>query len=520
LSAISERDEDGKIIRSLAVLVDITERKRAEEALRESEEQLRLITDALPVLITYFDADQHYRFNNATYEQWFGLSLEAIKGRLVREILGEAVYEVVHPYLEAALAGQQVAFEQEIAYKTKTRYVEATYIPRFGHDGQVLGVYAIVTDISERKRAEEALRESQTFLEKAQEVAHIGSWKSEINGPRSLTWSKEVYRIFGLAEDQFDGTVNTFLAYVHPDDVEAVKAANKVALANNVPYNIEHRIVRPDGSIRWVNEQADVVHDESGAPVRLIGIVQDITERKKAEESLRESEARYRSLFMEMLDGFALHEIICDEEGQPCDYRFLEINPAFERLTGLRGADLIGRTVLEALPGTESYWIETYGQVALTGEPAHFENYSQALDNYYEVRAFSPQPGQFAVIFANITARRRAEEALRQSEERYRAVVENQTELVCRFLPDTTRTFVNEAYCSFFGKTREELIGHSFLPLIPEPEREATQKYIQSLVENPRVAQNEHRAILPNGEICWQQWVDRPIVDSQGRVIE
>jgi PAS domain S-box-containing protein len=135
----------------------------------------------------------------------------------------------------------------------------------------------------------------------------------------------------------------------------------------------------------------------------------DITERKQAEAELQEKERQYRQLFNQMLDGFAIHEVICDEKGVPCDYRFLDVNPAFEGFTGLRGDDIIGKTVLEVLPNTEHKWIKTYGEVALTGKPIHFENYSQELDKYFEVVAFRPKKGQFAVTFTDITDRKAAE---------------------------------------------------------------------------------------------------------------
>jgi len=163
-------------------------------------------------------------------------------------------------------------------------------------------------------------------------------------------------------------------------------------------------------------EIMDVVSNHAFALIKRAGSWQIIesAERKKVEASLRESEQRYRSLFNGMTEGFALHEIICDEHGAPCDYRFLEINPAFERLTGLRQHEVIGRTVRETLPTTEDYWIALYGKVALTGETMQYENYSTALDRYYEVFAYRPAPGQFAVLFIDITDRKRADESLRQ----------------------------------------------------------------------------------------------------------
>ncbi len=134
------------------------------------------------------------------------------------------------------------------------------------------------------------------------------------------------------------------------------------------------------------------------------GIARDIT---PIENALNQ----YRMLFEEMIDGFALHEVIVDDKGKPVDYRFLDINPSFERLTGLtRG--ILGKTVLEAMPETESYWIEKYGNVALTGEPVTFENYSKELDKHFEVTAYRPGPGQFAVIFTDITDRKKTSEKL------------------------------------------------------------------------------------------------------------
>ncbi len=137
-------------------------------------------------------------------------------------------------------------------------------------------------------------------------------------------------------------------------------------------------------------------------------------QRRQTAQELQASEARYRGLFDSMIDGFALHEIICDKEGRPVDYRFLEINPSFERLTGLRSADLIGRNVLEVLPNTESYWIDVYGSVALTGRSTFYENYSKELDRYFEVSVYCPQLGQFAVVIVDITERKKAEEATHQ----------------------------------------------------------------------------------------------------------
>lgn len=142
----------------------------------------------------------------------------------------------------------------------------------------------------------------------------------------------------------------------------------------------------------------------------------DITGQQQAREALNESEQRYCALLEAMQEGMALHEIICDESGKPCDYRFLEVNSAFEKATGLKREQVIGKTVLEVLPETEPYWIETYGEVALTGEMVQFENYSGALDKYFQVTAYSHRKGQFATVLFDISDQKMAEQAFAEGE--------------------------------------------------------------------------------------------------------
>jgi PAS domain S-box-containing protein len=139
-------------------------------------------------------------------------------------------------------------------------------------------------------------------------------------------------------------------------------------------------------------------------------------ELEAATERLRVSEQRYRQLFSRMTPGFALHEIITDDDGIAIDYRFLEANSAFERMTGLHVDEILGRTVLEVLPGLEHSWIERYGPVALDGRAIEFEDFSALLGRHYSIVAYSPEPGRFATIFTDITERKSTEDALRESE--------------------------------------------------------------------------------------------------------
>jgi PAS domain S-box-containing protein len=165
----------------------------------------------------------------------------------------------------------------------------------------------------------------------------------------------------------------------------------------------EHEIVVPTRQGQRIFNWRLIPECDGGRQVKsVLGVARDITEHRLTECDLRR-------MFAEMVDGFALHEIICDQEGIPVDYRFLSVNPTFEKLTGLTASQVVGRRVLDVLPATEPYWVETYGKVALTREPTHFEHYSKGLDRHFEVKAYSPEPGRFACMFSDITERKRME---------------------------------------------------------------------------------------------------------------
>ena len=155
----------------------------------------------------------------------------------------------------------------------------------------------------------------------------------------------------------------------------------------------------------------------AGAGFIMKGIHNHQKKQAMMEDTLRKSEQKYRSLFDNLAQGMALHDIILNASGEAIDYRFVDANKSFEELTGLKREDIIGKTVLEVMPGTEQVWIEKYGQVVATGKPLHYENYASELEKHYEVVAYRPQPGQFAVIVSDITSRRQNEKQIEQKNE-------------------------------------------------------------------------------------------------------
>jgi PAS domain S-box-containing protein len=278
-------------------------------------------------------------------------------------------------------------------------------------------LYAQVqTELNERKQAEKSLRDREeqyrTLVEQLPAIVFIDDAK--VMG-RALYISPQIEAILGFSQQEWlERSPQVWMTQVHPDDLERVHAGYIRCFLNGEPHTSEYRIRAADGRMRWLRDQAVRLSDENGKPHLIHGVMYDITERKQAEELLQTSEKRYRELFNSMIDGFSLHEIICDENGNPIDYRFLEVNPSFERMTGLKSETVLGKTVLEVLPNIEPYWIQMYGNVALTGRSTFFENYSGELSRYFEVSVYCPRHGQFAVIMVDITQRKQAEDATHQ----------------------------------------------------------------------------------------------------------
>ena len=238
----------------------------------------------------------------------------------------------------------------------------------------------------------------------------------------------------------------------------------------------------------------------------------------------RRAEQDYHTLFQTMLEGFALHEVILDEHGQPADYRFLALNPAFENMTGLKVDQLLGRTVREALPDAEPRWIEIYGNVALTGVPLFFENYSAARGKYFEVTVFRPAPGQFACIFSDITERKLVEQELRESRRRYVALLANLPGMAYRCKNDRnwTMDFVSQGCLDLTGYAPEDLVRNRTLAyneLIRPEYREQLWEKWQAVLRDHRQFEAEYEITTRDGETRWVWEQGEGIYDEQDRVV-
>ncbi|WGV25229.1 PAS domain-containing sensor histidine kinase [Halotia branconii] len=256
------------------------------DTLKAEITELHLITDTLPVLISFVDAEQRYRFNNREYEIWFGHSAAEVYGKYLWEVLGESAYEAIRPYVEQVLAGQQVAYETQVPYRFGgTRYIRSTYVPRFNNQGTVEGFVALVSDISDRKLVEEELRESKERLRFALQTAELGDWDLDLRN-QTAQRSLRHDQIFGYESLLPKWTYEMFLEHVVPEDRALVDAKFRTALTNNQIWNFECRIRRANGELSWIWARGHIYFNAQGEAVRMLGLIADISDRKRAETEI------------------------------------------------------------------------------------------------------------------------------------------------------------------------------------------------------------------------------------------
>ena len=222
--------------------------------------------------------------------------------------------------------------------------------------------------------------------------------------------SPALERVMGVSADQLRTMpVHALIKRIHPDDRARVIAVVEDGRHRHAG-RVEYRFLGNDGTHRWIADHYAVELDGDGRPAYRSGILRDVSEQLQAEAALRSSEARYRTLFESIEDGFCIVRILLAEDGSARDYEFVEANPAFEVATGLR--DAVGRTALEMVPELDRWWVRTYADVARTGTPARFEHRAAAMRRWFDVYAFrfgSPDERQVAIFFKNVTERKAAE---------------------------------------------------------------------------------------------------------------
>jgi PAS domain S-box-containing protein len=318
---------------------------RMQRALLASEQRFKTAFEHSPTGLAITGAEGRYLAVSSALCEMLGYS-EA-------ELLGLDYFSITHPDDRAIIQerARQLQAGELDGYSITKRYlrqdgrtvwVELSVTAVRDAPGGVLQLISQAQDITTRKLAQDNLAESLSLLENAQEIGDIGtfvSWRVPDKVGQD-EWSRACMRIYGVDEQTFDGTTDAFWKRVHPDDVEKVRVAQAAADLAGVVYDMRHRIVRPDGEVRWVHERARVDRDPAGTPVRYIGVTRDVTEEKLAEDSLKASEARNAAVIEAAVDCL----IISDAEGKVTGF-----NPAAERLFKYRRADVLGHDLVDLL---------------------------------------------------------------------------------------------------------------------------------------------------------------------------
>lgn len=296
---------------------------------------------------------------------------------------------------------------------------------------------------------------------------------------------------------------------------KAIETGGIVGLANHTA------LIAKDGTERLIADSGAPIFDNDGAIRGAVLVFRDETEKRRAENALEKSERRFRSLYESMTEGVCLHQVMYDESGEPTDYQILEVNTSYEKITGLKKADAVGKLASEIYgTGTPPYF-DVYVQVAQTGKPTLFETYFPPMDKHFAIRAFCPGKGMFATVFEDITERNRAVEALRVSEERFQQIVENAVEWIWEVDADGLYTYSSAMVEKILGYTPEELVGkkHFFDMFHPKDRDKMVQAARDVFAEKRPFREFPNLNVHKNGQAVWLLTSGVPILSKNGELV-
>ncbi|MEI7677370.1 MAG: PAS domain S-box protein, partial [Bacteroidales bacterium] len=527
------------------IMIDVTERKQTQELLEKSREEFKALFDKAP--IGYHEIDNEgriVRINEAELKMF---------GRSYDEMIGQHIWNFIVNKEEsktavfAKLSGEMQpldVYERDIMSKDGT-VLNVLMRDRILKDekGKIIGIQTTVQNITVRKKTEVALRMSEerlsTLINSSPDFICFkddeGRWQIANKAAEELFFLQNIDYL-GKTDKELSELTQPFFKQAHLDCIES----DSMAWDYGKAYNVEEVVPQPNGNSRVYDVIKVPLFKENGDRKALIVLGREITERKKIESELRKSEKKYSDLFTQMLDGFALHEIICNEAGEPVDYRFLDVNPAFEKQTGLKAKDIIGKTVLEVMPRTEHIWIQLYGEVALTGHPTTFDDFSQEIWKHFQVNVFSPAPRQFACLVSDITERKNAEATIRNYQNNLETLVKERThELMVRetylsaiidnhpgmfWMKDDKGQFIfsNRANSKFlrliYGEKAEEIFGKTDFDFCPLYQARLYQKEDNDVAKLKKEITSEDAMIIGTKEY-WFEKLKFPVIDAEGKTI-
>ncbi len=498
---------------------EIAEHKQTEAKLLESEANYRDLFNAEPdaIIITEVENKKIIDANPAAlnlygyrYEEMCGLSalsLSAEPDKSERHI-NTVAKELVGGHTST------------LAYRLHKR-ANGTVFPVeitagiYNHKGRKL-VCAMIRDITAREKAEESLKNAYRIIERSYAVAFL--WQNSPGWPVQFV-TENVAAVFGYSAADFMSGKTSYRAVVHPDDLGRVEREVKGYSSGKSCEEFTHkpyRIIKKNGAVIWVEDKTFIQRDTKGTITHYQGIVSDITEKHQAEELIKDSEARYRS-FVQNFHGIVFR-------GQ-LDFTPIFMHGAIEEITGYSEDELVNGSIRwDQLIHPDDLTSKIESTAKINTVPAyHCETEYRILrkdgtvrwvhEYVQNVSDTSGKPSHVQGALYDVTDRKQIEEALKQSEQNYRMLIENQTDLVVKIDSQGKFLFVSPSYCEKFGKTEDELLGSTFLPLVHSDDREATTRAMENLHRPPFTAYMEQRALTKDG---WRSiaWVDTAILDE------
>lgn len=477
---------DGRVNELVFSLVNVTERERALIAQREIDERYRTLVEQASDGIFIADPNGNYIDVNLSGCAMLGYTREEVLKLNMKQLASPKSQSEIPLQFDELRSGKSITTERLLVTKSGA-LLPVEISGKMLDNGNLIG---IVRDITERKQAEEALRESERRLSEAQRIAHIGYWERNFEAGRIIL-SYEACRIFGLAPQEVPFSLEQWhqrwLGLIHPEDQSRASQATTDALGDGPPYNVDYRIVLPDGEVRFIHSEASVRRDESGRPRYMLGMMQDITERKQAEEALRKSEQKFRAL------AENIPNVVYQCRNDPL-YTFLYLNEAVENLTGYPREDFLEKGLS---------FFDLYHPDDLPNIPAPIEGNITNINRSpfhitYRIRHKSGdwrwvdewgvgvtnaggEVDYIEGIMVDITEQKRSEQTLRESEERYRQLVELSPDAIGTF-SDGKIVFVNSATVRMVGaKSADELIGLSFIDFVHPDFKETARENLENL---------------------------------------
>ena len=496
-----------------------------EASLEKERSFLKALIQTLPDLVWLKDVNGTYLACNPRFEQLYGVKEARLVGKTDYDFVDRELADFFRANDRTAIAASGPRGNEEVltfAADGHQELVETIKTPMFDNQGKLFGVLGISRDITQRKQSEQALRESEEQL-----LAVTGATQDAIimmdNDEKVMLWNPAAEKMFGYSADEIMGhklhdllTPERFFP-AYRAGFALFKDSGRGAAINKT---LELMARRRNG------EEFPI--DISLSAVQLkgkwcaVGIVRDISERKKAETALRESEATFRSLFENMLNGFAYCRMIYQEDQTP-DFIYLNVNQAFETLTGLR--DVIGKKVSDVIPGireTTPELIETYGRVAMTGIPERFESYVEPLKMWFWISVYSPRKEYFVAIFDVITERKRAEEQLKitakslETAQRIAQVGSWQWD----FRADAAR-WSSELYRIYGLEPSLPALPYANVDSCYTPESwKRLNAAVETCVKNGHPFECDVEVIRPNGEHRWTVSRGEAIRNNRGEIVE